>query len=262
MNETRSWLRRPRYSPLFLGIFVLGITGSAFCGLFTTANAIWDRAQRVTKAAFASPLPDVAVASTASGPRPAAYRKPYELSNDWFTKHLPVWEQVLEPYKGEPGVSYLEIGTYEGASLLWMLENICTDPMSRVTGIDIFEGPYKDTYFHNIELSGSADKVTTLTGFSQEILRGLPLDSFDIVYVDGSHQTADVLEDAVLSWRLLKVGGLMIFDDYEFAGRAGYNQGDPFGFPKPAIDAFAQCFRDRCEVVHREWQVVIRKTRE
>jgi hypothetical protein len=31
---------------------------------------------------------------------------------------------------------------------------------------------------------------------------------------DGSHRARDVLEDAVLSWPLLKVGGIMLFDDY------------------------------------------------
>ena len=88
------------------------------------------------------------------------------------------------------------------------------------------------------------------------------MQSFDIIYIDGSHITADVLEDAVLSWRLLKVGSLMIFHDYRWAGRAGYKEGKPFGFPKPAIDMFVQCFNERCEVIHNEYQLILRKTKE
>jgi hypothetical protein len=38
--------------------------------------------------------------------------------------------------------------------------------------------------------------------------------TFDLVYVDGSHQAPDVLSDSVMSFHLLRVGGLMIFDDY------------------------------------------------
>ena len=36
---------------------------------------------------------------------------------------------------------------------------------------------------------------------------------YDIIYIDGSHEARDVLEDAVLAYRLLKIGGLLIFDD-------------------------------------------------
>ena len=38
--------------------------------------------------------------------------------------------------------------------------------------------------------------------------------TFDLVFVDGSHQATDVLTDAVISFQLLRLGGLMIFDDY------------------------------------------------
>jgi len=266
MSETKIWLRRPRYSLLDLTAFLLFFAVTIAAGMFwrfnNLPNGLLDQMEAIKRAAFASPLRNVVVATTSPGLRPDAYRGQYEFSEIWFMRHIPVWQRVMEPYKGRPGVSYLEIGVYEGGAVVWMLEHILTDPGARVTGIDIFEGPYKDVYFRNIERSGSADKVTTLTGYSQVVLRGLPLESFDIIYVDGSHVTADALEDAVLSWRLLKVGGLLIFDDYQFAGPATYNKDEPFGFPKPAIDAFVQCFQDRCEVIHNEYQLIIRKTRE
>ena len=50
------------------------------------------------------------------------------------------------------------------------------------------------------------------------VLRRLPLESFDIIYIDGSHAVNDVLEDAVLSFRLLKPEGILIFDDYRWVG--------------------------------------------
>ena len=36
----------------------------------------------------------------------------------------------------------------------------------------------------------------------------------DLIYIDGSHLAKDVLSDAILSWKLLKPSGVMIFDDY------------------------------------------------
>ena len=33
-----------------------------------------------------------------------------------------------------------------------------------------------------------------------------------VIYVDGSHVPQDVLTDAVMAWKLLKQGGIMILD--------------------------------------------------
>lgn len=46
-----------------------------------------------------------------------------------------------------------------------------------------------------------------LIQLSQEKLR------FDLIYVDASHVAIDVLQDAVVCWRLLEVEGILIFDD-------------------------------------------------
>ena len=40
---------------------------------------------------------------------------------------------------------------------------------------------------------------------------------FDVIYVDGSHFADDVLTDGINAWRLLKQGGIMIFDDLLWA---------------------------------------------
>jgi predicted O-methyltransferase YrrM len=141
-----------------------------------------------------------------------------------------------------------------------MLENIFTDPTAKVTAIDVFDGPYKAKYFANLERTRAAERVTTIADFSQTALRGLPLESYDVIYIDGSHAKEDVLEDAVLSWRLLKPGGMLIFDDYRWAGL--FVQGttdEPTDFPKTAIDAFIECFGEQLDVIHNSYQVLVRK---
>jgi hypothetical protein len=216
--------------------------------------------RQLTAAFFTSPLPDVRLAVEDQQPDSRVYQRKYEFTTDWFNYNVPVWEQALAPFKGQPNVSYLEVGTYEGRSILWAIENILTHPSSRLTAIDIFDGPYKERYFANLARSGGQDRVTSIANYSQLALRELPLESFDIIYIDGSHAKQDVLEDAVLSWRLLKKNGILIFDDYRWAGCFVEGTCDaPTDVPKPAIDAFLQCFDRQLEVIHNSYQVVARK---
>jgi hypothetical protein len=46
-----------------------------------------------------------------------------------------------------------------------------------------------------------------------------------------------VLCDAVLAFKLVRVGGVIAFDDYVWAEAMPYGK-DPLRCPKPAIDAF------------------------
>src|SRR5262249_49943657 len=148
---------------------------------------------RVNAAVLLSPLPQTRVAVEAAVKDDAAYRNKYDFTTDWFSWNIPVWEKVLAPYRDKPGVHYLEIGAYEGRSLLWMLEHILTHPASRATAVDIFDGPYESRYRANVERTHVAERVTTIKGTSQVELRRLPPKTFDIIYIDGSHNKDDVL---------------------------------------------------------------------
>jgi hypothetical protein len=183
------------------------------------------------------------------------YQKPYKLTEDWVSRYVPLWENLLSSYKGKPNLSYLEIGVYEGGSLFWFLENICTDPTSKVTGIDPFvqEGVW-DKIKHNAKISGAEDRITIIKGFSQTELRKLPLEAYDIIYIDGDHLAPGVLEDAVHSWRLLKSGGVFIFDDY-----LQNMDWPPEQRPKPAIDCFYRFFGDGLTLLHNNYQVIFKK---
>jgi hypothetical protein len=203
--------------------------------------------------------PHIAVPSDA-GSHP--YKKDYRFTQDWFSSNIPVWATALKQYQGKPGVQYLEVGTWEGRSLLWTLENVLTDPSSQLTAIDpLIDDPgwpesrdIKGTLFSNVKLSGEEDRVKVVVGFSQIELRKLPLNFYDIIYIDGSHESFDTLEDLVLSSRLLKENGLLIMDDYRhYASRL------PFDRPKFAMDAFYATFRHQFDVIHYGWQVILRK---
>lgn len=248
-----SWVLQPRYRlvDLVLTAVVIGVVLLIY---------LWQFERKLLAAVFQSPLPEVVAAQMKDVPDSQAYRKQYDFSNNMFSRNIPVWEKVLAPYKDKPDIHYLEIGVYEGRSAIWVLENILTHPSARLTSIDIFTGPYKEKYFANIERTGAANQVTTITAPSQIALRGLPLNSFDIIYVDGSHAKDDVLEDAVLSYRLLKGGGTLIFDDYLLAAfLMDTTLNAPTDFPKAAIDPFLQCFEKHFTVIHNSYQLIVRK---
>jgi hypothetical protein len=179
----------------------------------------------------------------------------YYFSQDWVTKNAENWQSVLAPLAGRPELRALEIGSYEGRSAIWFLENILTDPSSSITCIDVFIGAtYERNFDHN--LKPFATKLTKIKAPSHIALRGLKLESYDFAYVDGSHYAQDVLVDAVLTWDLIKPGGIIIFDDYgeEYTGsRKEHN------YPKIAVDAFLKVMEPNLEVLFKGYQVAIRK---
>lgn len=186
----------------------------------------------------------------------------YKFTQDWFYYHIRQWEEDFGYLRDEPRLRFLEIGCFEGRCTCWLLDNILTHETSTITCIDPFEfmdHPKQEEYFDfNIEKTGVAHKVTKLRGYSQNVLGLLPSESYDFIYVDGSHSVEDVLQDAVSAWRLLKRNGVVVFDDYELETIFPRSF---FGLvlPRPAIDAFLATFKHRYEMIHKGWQVAIRK---
>ena len=82
--------------------------------------------------------------------------------------------------------------------------------------------------------------------------------AFDFIYIDGSHAAPDVLADAVLAFALLRVGGVIAFDDYVWGPEEG--QG-PFNSPKLGIDAFVNTYIEKLRIVRRTplWQLYVAK---
>jgi predicted O-methyltransferase YrrM len=187
---------------------------------------------------------------------------------DWFSWHIPNWTRILEPFRGRPNLKFLEIGSFEGKSACWLLQNILTHETSTLTCIDVFPDmmggedemmPRMSTlnanFDHNIRATGVARKVTKMKGTSEELLRTLPALIYDFIYIDGSHQAPYVLTDTILSWYCLKIGGYLCLDDYLWAPEFPPNQR-----PQMSVDAFLQVFEGMYEPILIDYQVFIRKT--
>ena len=175
-----------------------------------------------------------------SGDSHIAQLPKYRFSEDWVTDNSASWERVLSGFKGKANIHALEIGSFEGRSALWFLENVLTDPTASMTCVDIWAGGYEKLFDENIKAYGQPNKLVKVKSRSDEALRKLDRDRFDFIYIDGSHMAKDVLVDAVLAWDLLKPGGYIIFDDYNWYGPR--SRLVPNFTPKIAVDAFVKIF--------------------
>jgi hypothetical protein len=192
------------------------------------------------------------------------YKKQYTFSVNTFTPRIPSWTKRLSEFKDKPGINYLEIGTFESRSALWMLENIFTHPTSKLTIIDAFLENNHKRFLANLTLSGEASRFTILSGYSTQKIREVPFNSIDIAYIDGSGKGVVMLADIVNTWNLVKVGGVIIISRYaltpELRRNAGILPGEPG--PQEAIDAFLKLYGPYITVMEfQQNQVFVRKRR-
>lgn len=134
-----------------------------------------------------------------------------------------------------------------------MLANI---PGVCLTCVDPFFEGNEPAFDENV--GGQAEKIKSR---SQPFLLSAAIAGrvWDMVFIDGDHEAKAVLEDFVLAWQCLPVGGLIVFDDYPWTfqgipGRAGQHG------PALAVDACLEIYGSRLVVVHRGYQVIARKT--
>jgi len=186
----------------------------------------------------------------------------------WHLNHQKNWSRILAPLIGKP-VQALEIGSFEGRSAVWTLENILTHPDSTLVCIDphkyeetglgvpsVAERLDRAAELFKKNTAPFADKLTHISEPSASAIQKLD-QQFDMIYIDGAHGAAAVLVDSCLCWTKLKVGGYMIWDDYLW----GVKNKPAYTKPKIAIDGFGACFRPFLEILEIGKQVIVRKVK-
>lgn len=194
-------------------------------------------------------------------------------TTDWFTDNIRDWAKYKPLLGGRPDTKCLEIGAFEGRSTLWIAEYLCNGLNSTVDTIDTWEGsgehqghPYLKTllsvFQSNLKTHIDSGRVVPHQGKSKDVLQRLNIEflegkrgQYSFVYIDGAHEAKNVAEDFMLSWDLLAKGGIMAFDDYTWDMRTGR----PRDNPRLAIDFFLEAYSDRFEIVHRGYQLHIKK---
>ena len=186
-------------------------------------------------------------------------------TTDWTDLNTGEWIIAFpKVFSRDDPISILEIGSWEGRSALFFLTYFRN---SRLTAIDTWEGSDEHKVQDGFEvestesrfdrnLSAFDPRLTKLKGSSQQVLPTLlpGKEQFDIVYVDGSHLADDVLIDGIYGWRLLKPGGIIIFDDlaWKFYPRRQDN-------PAWAIGAFLKYYKGNVKMLNMRYQGIIQK---
>ena len=180
----------------------------------------------------------------------------YRIATNWLN-HVNVGEYSSREIK------YLEIGTFYGANVISVADSYglhndsklyCIDPWEDYEDYPEYKGQQENTYsqfLSNLNNCGVTDKVNIIRGYSNNEIPKFEDSFFDIIYIDGNHEPEYVLEDAVLAFRKLKDGGMLIFDDYGWGGPDLTTRG---------IDAFISGYHKRITVLgEQETQVFVKK---
>ena len=184
-----------------------------------------------------------------------------------------LWPQYVLPITSQwSDIQWLEVGSFEGRTALWTVDNLLRGDRSSITCVDVWEvWPYHDgerdfnyetTFDRNAQ---GIPQIIKRKGRSRDILPALPPRSFHGIFLDGSHEEADVLEDAQLAFSLLRSDGLLIFDDYDWTPMP---KGQPFiddymrrinTGVRRAADTFLIAHKDDVKVICRDYQVICQR---
>ena len=153
----------------------------------------------------------------------------------------------------------IEVGSWKGMSAINMAkicqslglttEIVCVDTWLGSPGLYTRKGdPYKAslafkfgypqlymTFAANIINAGVADRISPFPApslMAAEVLASFSV-SAPIIYIDASHDYKSVMDDLVAYWPLLRPDGVLIGDDYNWAGvkRAADEFATRVGFP-------------------------------
>ena len=142
-------------------------------------------------------------------------------SQKWFLNNFEIFTFFL-PKDKSLKFDYLEVGCYEGLSSFYVLSEYKS---VNAFFLDIWDmpNPNSKTLSTNFDLIEKAFDQN-LSGFNFKKIKNDSVISmrkllkenvhFDFIYIDGSHNGEDILSDAIEAFKILKVNGLMFFDDF------------------------------------------------
>lgn len=172
--------------------------------------------------------------------------------------HKFYFDDYLVNLAGKPNLNVLEIGSYAGQSAVWFLQNILTDPTSRLTCLDTWDTERSRLVEKDFDLATEpyAGKVTKVKSKSFYWLLQTQDTKYDFIYIDGDHTSQGATLDLFGCFPLLKIGGLISVDDYNL------KVWDNLPGVKPAVDLFLELMADKINVLKIGNQVWLEKVKD
>lgn len=176
-----------------------------------------------------------------------------EYTLTWHDRHAPVWQEVVLPLLPSGRRRWLELGSYEGYSASWTLNNAIRHGDELIC-VDRWRNAEIERKFDE-NVGGKVKKVKcdhTLYLLDQIDAR----QKFSVIYVDGDHDAPKVLSDMVLAWKVLDEDGILIVDDYLWQGNIYSARAVR---PCVAIDGFVRSHMTQLQALHWGYQLIARK---
>ena len=187
------------------------------------------------------------------------YLETKKTSTDYFSLNAYYWNSIINSHFKE--FSYLEIGSWEGNSALYILKNFRTKNVICVDIWDRYNDEYKEHNLKNFEnfksnLSEFKERFSYFKNTSNEFFIK-NVEKFDIIYIDGWHEAPQVYKDINNSWDCLNINGIIICDDY-FYGDITANHNDDL--PANAINKFILNKKNKLKIINvNNTQIFLKK---
>ena len=163
--------------------------------------------------------------------------QPLPLDLNGWNGTAPIFARLIDEYRPK---HIIEVGTWKGQSAITMAKAIKERGMStKITCVDTwlgaieFWGSMKGTTERNLLLKNGYPQIyyqflsNVVHSGVQDIILPFPNTSFiaarhfqeqkitgDMIYIDGSHEYEDVLQDCREYWKVVSNGGIMFGDDW------------------------------------------------
>jgi predicted O-methyltransferase YrrM len=140
-------------------------------------------------------------------------KKNLKISHNWFGNNAQILYYFFKKLRYfENKISILEIGSFEGLSLLFYY-HIFKDGNISVTSVDMLNR--KSIFFKNFKKNTKKLKNFKFYNLkSNNFFKKNLKEKYNFIFIDGSHYYKDVILDAKNSFRLLKKNGIIVFDDF------------------------------------------------
>jgi hypothetical protein len=176
------------------------------------------------------------------------------------------FEKFLLPEAGKLGLTYLQLGVFTGDASVWLLENVLTGTDSTLYDVDTWAGAENEPIQEDMDFNDVFYTYRAKTDhFHNRLFKQITtfeflfkynyLKQYDFIYVDAHHTSASAFLDCELSWPLLKSGGMMAIDDYEWLHPDGLD----IHAPKLGIHMFLDRHPDEYETLVVNQQYWLRK---